>query len=197
MEHSEATETMASARYLLGEMNDEERDSFEEHFFACGECARDIRDGSAMIDSIRAGRTATKPQRSTPIPWLLAAAASVALVVLGFQNNALRRDASPKVMRSYSLLTMGTRGASPTVIENPSEPIALFIDIPPQPPASQYRIEIRDSAGRAAVSLPVSADEARDTVTVYVPSRRLQSGSYTVVITGGSSTLSSAPLTVR
>jgi hypothetical protein len=83
------------------------------------------------------------------------------------------------------------------VIENPSEPVALFVDIPPQPRASQYRIEIRDSAGRATVSLPVSADEARDTVTVYVPPRRLQSGSYTVVITGGSSTLSSAPLTVR
>src|SRR5438128_8781514 len=74
MEHSEATETLASERYLLGEMSDEERNAFEEHFFGCGECARDVRDGTTMIDSVRAG----KQKRGTSVaPWLVAAAAAV------------------------------------------------------------------------------------------------------------------------
>ena len=68
MEHSEATETMASARYLLGELTEEERERFEEHFFGCSECARDVRDGSAMMDSIRAEKPAAgdrlKPVRT-------------------------------------------------------------------------------------------------------------------------------------
>lgn len=203
MEHSEATETMASARYLLGEMSDEERERFEEHFFGCSECSRDVRDGTAIIDSIHAekasgGRRDVKPVST--FSWLLGAAAVVAIALLAFQNANLRRAAAPGVVPSYSMLTMGTRGATQaTTIADPARPFALFVDIPPQPPFPTYRIEIRDSASRARVSLPVSASEARETITVYVPPHRLQSGSsYTVVIVGGdSSTIASAPLNVR
>ncbi len=200
MEHSEANDTMASARYLLGEMTDEERNAFEEHYFGCSECARDVRDGSLMIDSIRAGRVQAdrlKPVRT--LPWVLTAAAAIAIVVLGLQNASLRRQSAPHVLRSYSLLTMGTRGAAPsTVVDDPSKPFAFYVDIPPQPAYPNYRIEIRDSSNRPRVSLPVNATEARDTITVYVPPHLLQSGKYTVVIVGGdSSTVGSAPLDVR
>jgi hypothetical protein len=201
MEHSEATGTMASARYLLDEMTIEERNAFEEHYFGCSECARDIREGSAMIDTLRAGRAVKTHQatRTAAVPWLLTAAAAIAIAILGIQNSALRREASPHVIRSYSLLTMGTRGAaSVTTIDDRSKPFALYIDIPPQPAYSSYRIEIRDGAGAAQVSLPVTAAEARETITVYVPPNRLQSGKHTVVIVGGeSATISSAPLDVR
>lgn len=200
MEHSEATETMASARYLLGELTDEERDAFEEHYFGCGECAADVRSGSSMIDAIRSSRSAAAapPKRLSYAPWLVAAAASIAAAFFGIQNSALKQDAAPHVLRSYSMLAAGTRSDSETVIQDPSVPFVLFVDIPPDPPHSQYRVDIVDGAGRAVVSLPVSAEEARDTVTVYVPPRLLQSGKYTVVTTGGSSsTLTRAPLTVR
>jgi anti-sigma factor RsiW len=203
MEHSEATESMASARYLLGELTDEERNAFEEHYFGCGECAADVRSGSSMIDSIRSSRSvaAAPPKRLSYVPWLVAAAASIAAAFFGIQNTALKQDAAPHVLHSYSLLTSGTRGptgANDTVIEDPNRPFVLFVDIPPDPPQAQYRVDIVDVAGRAVVSVPVSAEEARDTVTVYVPPRHLQSGKYTVVTTGGSSsTLTRAPLTVR
>ncbi len=42
MDHSEATRTMASEKYLLDELSDEARDSFEEHFFDCRVCAADV-----------------------------------------------------------------------------------------------------------------------------------------------------------
>jgi hypothetical protein len=200
MEHSEATESMASARYLLGELTDEERNAFEEHYFGCGECAADVRSGSSMIDSIRSNRSvaAAPPKRLSYLPWLVAAAASIAAAFFGIQNTALKQDSAPHVLRSYSLLTAGTRGANETVIQDPNNPFVLFVDIPPDPPHTQYRVDIVDSSGRAVVSVPVSTEEARDTVTVYVPPGLLQSGKYTVVTTGGSSsTLTRAPLTVR
>ena len=57
MEHAEATDRMAAARYLLDEMTEEERFAFEEHYFGCPACAEEVRDGSAMIDSLRAMRS--------------------------------------------------------------------------------------------------------------------------------------------
>ena len=94
---------------------------------------------------------------------------------------------------------MGTRGTNaPTTIEDRSKAFALYIDIPPEPAYPHYRIEIRDSSDRARVSVPVSAAEARETITVYVPPNTLQSGRNTVVVVGGeSSTISSAQLDVR
>ena len=197
MEHSEATETMASARYLLGELSEEERNAFEEHFFGCSECARDVREGSAMIDSIRSEkqkRTGLKP--AATLGWIVAAAAVAAVVFLGLQNAELR---SPRIVPTYSLLSIGTRGASDvTTISDPSKPFALYVDIPPQPSYPHYRIEIRDSSNQTRVSVPVNANEARETITVYVPPHRLESGKYTVVIVGGdTATLGSAPLVVR
>ena len=155
-----------------------------------------------MIDSIRAGRavkaTGSGIRPAAAAGWIAAVAAAIALAFLGLQNAQLRRDVQPRVLPAYSMLTMGTRGAAETTIDDPAKPFALYIDIPPQPPSSSYRIEIRDGAGRAQVSLPVNAEQARETITVYVPPNRLQSGKYTVAIVGdGSSTISTAPLNVR
>lgn len=184
MEHFEAQETMASARYLLGEMTLEEREAFEEHFFGCSECARDVRDGSSMIDAIRAERRENRDglKPVSTFAWILSAAAIVAVAFLGLQNGQLRREAEPRLLPSYSMLTIGTRGAAQTVISDPAKPFVLYVDIPPQPASSSYRIEIRDGSGRAKVSLPVSAEQARETITVYVPPHRLEQGKYSVVI---------------
>ena len=55
MEHVEAVDTLAIERYLLEEMTQQERESFEEHFFSCAECAEDAR--AAVTDDRR------RPQR--------------------------------------------------------------------------------------------------------------------------------------
>src|SRR2546425_9843326 len=43
MDHDTAVRIGATERYLLGELTGEERDSFEEHYFMCPECAEDVR----------------------------------------------------------------------------------------------------------------------------------------------------------
>jgi hypothetical protein len=53
MEHHEAVEMMASERYLLDELTPELRDAYEEHFFACPECADDLRFGAAFVDQAK------------------------------------------------------------------------------------------------------------------------------------------------
>ena len=55
MTHEEAVSTLAPERYLLEEMSGSERETFEEHYFSCVECADDVRTGGVMRDGVRAG----------------------------------------------------------------------------------------------------------------------------------------------
>lgn len=43
MTHQEAEKSGSAARYLLGEMSADEREAFEEHLFACPDCARIVQ----------------------------------------------------------------------------------------------------------------------------------------------------------
>lgn len=114
MTHTEALSSLASERYLLDEMTEQERDAFEAHYFECAECADDVTTGARMQDGIRAGllpapqvaRVATftpaqKPtqglmgdQSATGAPWYRALTQSTALpwavaatlaIAVGFQ----------------------------------------------------------------------------------------------------------------
>ena len=204
MEHPEVTETMAVARYLLGEMNDDEKNAFAEHLFGCPVCAEEVKDGAVMIDSLRAERRAAQPAPSSRTAWWVAAAAAVAVLLLGYQNLTMRNRpvAHPRVIPSFSLLTIGSRGANETVIPDASNPFVLYLDIPPQANAQQYNIDIRNAGGATVARFPVSPQQARETVTVYVPGGLLVPGRYTLAVEGiqqnqKESEITSAPLVVR
>jgi anti-sigma factor RsiW len=99
MDHSQALSTLATERYLLGEMTEQERDAFEEHYFDCGECAEDVRAGALMTDGARAGligpaKVVQLGPRPIPrrvvrlggaLPWAVAATLAV---VVGYQSLA-------------------------------------------------------------------------------------------------------------
>jgi hypothetical protein len=130
MNHREAIESSAAERYLLDEMSEEERHLFEEHFFACAECADEVRTGSVMRSGVKAGlmgaadvRRVERPAKrrpflgptSTLLPW--AAAAALALVA-GYQSfvvvPGLRRALEPQGLAPVTLRPP-SRGAEPVV----------------------------------------------------------------------------------
>jgi spermidine synthase len=53
MSHDEAVRILAAERYLLMEFDERVREAFEEHFFACSDCAADLRIGVAFLDGLR------------------------------------------------------------------------------------------------------------------------------------------------
>jgi hypothetical protein len=59
MTHEEAVSTLAAERYLLNEMTDQDRQTFEEHFFDCEVCADDMRSVAAMLQGAKAGFAGT------------------------------------------------------------------------------------------------------------------------------------------
>src|SRR4051794_31184524 len=54
MNHNEAQQSNAVARYILNEMRDDERDQFEEHYFSCRECGADVLAGERLAANGRA-----------------------------------------------------------------------------------------------------------------------------------------------
>jgi hypothetical protein len=67
MNHTEAVSTGAVERYLLGQLSAPESDEFEQHFFDCTECARDLRAGALFEDNARSVFLGERPA-AKPVP---------------------------------------------------------------------------------------------------------------------------------
>jgi len=50
MDHKQAVETMAVEKYLLDEFDSGNREAFEEHYFACHECAEELKATTAFLE---------------------------------------------------------------------------------------------------------------------------------------------------
>ena len=54
MTHDEAQREMSVERYLLGELQGDARDEFEDHMFDCELCSADLQTGIAFTEVIKA-----------------------------------------------------------------------------------------------------------------------------------------------
>src|ERR1700684_1717677 len=105
MDHNMVVREKITEKYLLEELDPALRDEFEEHFFDCQECARDVRAASEFVAHskvVLAERSATVAAfaKATPSPassggwfsWLRPAFAvpvlALLLVVIAYQNLA-------------------------------------------------------------------------------------------------------------
>jgi hypothetical protein len=188
--HEEAAQTRAAERYLLGEMSGDQRGSFEEHFFACDECAEDLRTAAAMLEGARAGFRAgtgsgnvlTMPlerpairrpgwQRSPALPW--AAAAALACVV-AYQAvwvvPALRQEAAPRALVPV-MLHPESRGAEAVVARrSPGDPVSLAVEINDPPQAGEVTYELTTPEGRHVVSGHAATPQPGTPLLLLMPS---------------------------
>jgi anti-sigma factor RsiW len=210
MSHENAIETLAIERYLLGEMAEEERDAFEEHFFSCPECADDARAARAMRDGVAAGivsRAATTPGRvlempaarrriaSTIVPW--AAAASLALVA-GYQafvvQPALRRSAGPTVLSPVTLRP-ASRGEEPVVLASGAL-VTLAVDLGGAIDG-EIAYEIRQASGATIASDRAPAPKDGAPLLLLVPAALLPPGQHYVLVVKNSGNAGLTPADYR
>ena len=207
MNHSDAVRLKVAEQYLLGEMGGPLREEFEEHFMGCAECAADIRAGAAFVESTRTvlrldpsiGADTVKEQGSVGwLAWLLrpaiaAPALLILLAIAGYQGivtiphiqSQLSQANAPRTLPAFSLIAANARGETPIVVAvQPDQPFALYLDIRPDPAFSLYTCEVEDANGKPAFSLQVSAQEAKNTVQIFVPGSRLIPGPYVMVVRG-------------
>jgi len=210
MNHDEAIRLKAAEKYLLGELNAELRDQYEDHYFGCAECAQDVRTGAVFIDNARdvlgSGSVAVAELGAKHLParsggWWTALlrpaffaipALALLLLVAGYQNavtiphlkTALSQSEAAQTLPAFSLISENSRGGAPLAISVPTgKPFSLFVDIPPKGSAS-YVCEFQTESGTPELSLNISADEAKRTVQLLIPAGRLASGKYVLVVRG-------------
>jgi hypothetical protein len=203
MNHKEALRVSAVERYVLDEMDSHEREAFEEHYFACPECAEALTDSVTLADNAREVfkdrklfRIRTTPGRWAWLNrWLMPPAlaptlvASALLVVVGYlalitlpkMNDRLRRAAAPQPILAFALHA-ASRGAG-QAIEVPRDATyyTVYVDLPASSTAV-YFCEIRDAAGRLRDALTVPQSETTDALNLLLSTARIPPGDYTLVV---------------
>jgi Putative zinc-finger len=204
MQHSDAVRTMASEKYLLGELAPEQREEFEEHFFSCSECALDMRAGAALLEhsklalsapaqeqdavSVPAARPGGRNSWWRPAVW--GPVMALLLVVVGFESfftlsksGKMTAGLTPQILPAASLVSV--RGDRvPRIEVGPKQSYLLFVDIPAESRFASYVCELTSPEGAVLWSIPVSSEAAQDTLPLQVPSGHTAPGVYSLVIRG-------------
>lgn len=210
MDHREAVETMASERYLLGELSPELRDAYEEHLFSCTECANDALLGATFVDRAKAilptMQTSSAPtaihKRTDTVkrdwfawlrPAILVPAFACLLCLVGYQNlvtyPALELAANePQVLPAATVLHGDTRGGLPVVHADLVQGSTIVVELPEGANYAAYRFDFYNSAGKLIWTRTVaSSSPAQDTQTIWLPGH-IKQDTYKLALSGVNST---------
>ena len=210
MNHPDAIRLSACEKYLLGELAAPLRDEFEEHYFQCPECARDVQSASLFAAASREAlqqSPATSPVRdASPTGWFrwmrpaFALPAFAALLLgLGYENfvavphwrHLAAHATSSDLLRPVLLHPGISRGTQSAITLHPDQSFAVYLDIPTEPAYSSYRIRLQDPSGATRDLLTLSSADIQRPPLLKMPSD-LTSGSYTVRVLGLSQPSASA-----
>jgi len=201
MDHRGAVSTLASERYILGEMSERERHLFEEHFFDCPECADDVRTAGLMRDTVRAGALGavsagspaprgkvlqlpaarTRWWQTAALPW--AAAAALALVA-GYQSLNLPQRAGPPFAVAPVTLRPDARGQATVVRKGAGDTIVFALDVSQPPAKGSLRYDLRRDSGSSVASGDVAAPMPGAPLLLLVPGKLLAPGADYVLTLG-------------
>ncbi len=208
MYHREALETMASERYLLGELSPEQRDAYEEHLFDCMECASDAMLGATFVDHAKAilptmqtsgapGRSSaaakTEPAKRDWFAWLrpaLMVPVFASLIgIIAYQNlvtyPALEVAANePQILPSPTVLHGDTRSSLPVVHADLVQGSTVLVEVPEGSGYTAWKFDFYNSTGKLIWSRTVAVSSpAQDTQTIWLPGH-IKQDSYKLAVSG-------------
>jgi hypothetical protein len=214
MEHTEAIDTGAAERYALGEMGEDERDQYEEHFFDCPDCADEVKAATLFLENAKAvvreegvpakedRRERTSAERANPWagwkalfwPMPLGAAAALAMllggptVYLAFfkvpQLERARAEAESLQAAPWHFLSV-SRSEPPLVRVSPSQRmVGLTLSKSDSRTYPFYLCEVRDASGRVVTSNIVPAPPRGGELQILLPTAKLHPGNHVVAVAG-------------
>ena len=216
MDHLQAVNTLAIERYLLEEMPREERESFEEHFFSCAECAEDARVAATMRDGAAAGLARTSassavdrgavlpfrpPNRgwrgSVALPWAAAATLAIGLGYQTIQGPLMSRQAD-SVALTPSTLRPASRGQEAVVTAGPNGAVTLVVDLGGAQFDSSIKYEFATADGKRIASGEAPVPVAGAPLLLMLSGSALNSSDrYVLTIKGEREPLTLAPYRFR
>lgn len=199
MDHNRALDSQAVERYLLGEMSTEERDSFEEHFFGCEECAQDVRDGARFRENAREvlpefqqkrAEIASKPfWRWWRPPALALVTATLGMVVVyqaAVQVPSLKNQIRAQTVPAFALHATARGEESLPHVPANAGLFTLYFDLPGAA-APPYECTLTDASGKVVDTFPADP-KPNETLNVLLDRARLSPGRYTLTLKSTSET---------
>lgn len=176
MEHKDAVGTKAAERYLLGEMTEDERTLFEEHYFDCRVCAADVTEGTRLL-VVGNVVAAESPQPSNVVPirqgrfaWIpTAAAASLIFGLLGggagYRIAQTQYRPTSELVRSVRIDTGVSRAGASAEVPVVSAGDELRFDVEPRDEAAQYAAVVT-CGGKIQSTHGISREMAADAISL-------------------------------
>lgn len=200
MKHQESKDAQLVERYLLGEMTEPERSTFEEQYFSNPETAADLVSAVKFMENARKpllaldsealrakNTTPPKPVERwwdrwlalAPKPALVAACACMAMALVW--QNATPTGAQPEVTGSYFVTATRATGNAPLKIAlRPSQPRLALLFNHTDTTISQFQFTLENAAGRAVQQFAGDAPRDTNDIQVMIPVAGLSSGVYTL-----------------
>jgi hypothetical protein len=208
MDHNYAIENHVAEGYLLEDLNERERDAYEDHFFGCTTCAEEVETVSEFIDTAKQViQFESKTQlvafsaQPEPVSWfsrimppmmryMPAAACALFVITFGvtvYQYQIISQQNHPPIATVITEVTLTHSRASTDVIKTPrGSRVVLKFTIPPSGAEnfSSYDVQIATNSGSKRTSLSIPKAQAINPQTIELHTNDLESGTYFLVIRG-------------
>ncbi len=202
MEHSEAQNTGAAERYVLGDLSVSEVEEFERHFFDCAQCSEELRTLSILQENARVVfmEQESAPSQVTPTVieqkpakagwwnfsiWAPAMAMVAVAVFAGFELGG-RGAGEPQAVSSFPIYA-AKRGGETTVTPSANAKFfTVYMDRTWDRDYASYRAVVREDGGshEERVSMPLAAPPQGATIQILFPGQALKPGKYVLTILG-------------
>ena len=205
MTHSDAVKDQMVERYFLGELKDEQRDAFEEHYFECATCAEDVRLTAAFQANAKAVfsererasvRAAVRGNGWSFWSWWSPAPAWITagvLLCMTIWQSAIRIPGLERQVQfaqsarvvPAAVLRAETRGDLNAIsLPRGASSLLLIFDVNDAPSTPTSTAELRSESGAAIFSQRIDTPAAGTSMHLLVPAAQLAPGSYTLTIRG-------------
>ena len=204
MDHLDADNTKAVERYMLGDLSVSEVEEFERHFFDCPQCSEELRALTIFQENARAvfveqdlaPNPASVHAPESAAGWwrgfspqffnrsfAMAMGALIIGIFAGYLAFSMREDA--QAIKGYPLYALARGEETMVSPAHGSKFYRMYFDNTWEGAYSSYRAVVQDESGAAKLSIPVALDPREEEVDVLVPTRKLASGKYVLVMLGG------------
>jgi putative zinc finger protein len=195
--HDEAVNDLMAERYLLGELNTDERDAYEQHLFSCDACFDQVKAGTEFVSHLRHIDTqdAHAPLAPGFMSQLMTSARQFAtmtafillICVAGisiYQQRTINGLRRPQVTPSFFLSDGARAEGVKTLVLPPNTRFELSIQLMQSGDFSYYQGQVLDQSGRLKWSFPISPEQTKDTIHLLLDSSVLAPGTYSIVVSG-------------
>jgi hypothetical protein len=200
IDHEQAIREMMVERYLLDELQPQQRDAFEAHLFDCSACFEQVQAGAEFVHCVKEIGVEATPEPAPPVTggWrrflggmdqpLPAVAAILLAAAIGFnvyQSHLLSRQKGPALEWSYTLTGIAHGGGPAHRIEVPRGAVlGLSVEYQRRGELTSYGVRILSDSGQIRASLPILHDQGDGMAKITVSSDFLEPGRYSVVVWG-------------